>query len=152
MKLLTVAGDELVLRFFWPSAALHEGRQAARYVAERGAHVRAMRLGQESAPADGWLRPVRTMRRGPATYALSEVIGPLTADERALPEGALFVREQHTPMHNEVQPGRNAVRIAMRLRTNRPGGPERAQAIGRQFEKAIEAATGSPCNVELVDE
>jgi NAD(P)-dependent dehydrogenase (short-subunit alcohol dehydrogenase family) len=100
MRLHTLAGDVIDLRFLWPPETLHVGRQAARRYAERAEHVVAMRRDPDK--AGGWetlvsSRPSADGAERLDTYSL--VLG-LTEQELAIPEGELFVRDKVEPMVN----------------------------------------------------
>lgn len=100
MRIHTLTGDIIDLRFIWPSGTMHVGRQAARRYAERMEQVVAMRT--DDGRAGGWEEVVanETSPDGATRTVRYAIVAALTDDERAIPKAALFVRDKEEPMAN----------------------------------------------------
>jgi len=100
MKLHTLAGDVIDLRFLWPPGTMHKGRQAARRYAERMEQVITMR--KDPSKADGWetLYSVSTDLKTNRRTVNYVIIPGLTPAEREIPMDELWVRDKQAPMVN----------------------------------------------------
>jgi hypothetical protein len=101
MRIHTLAGDVIDLRFLWPPGTLHLGRQAARRYAERMEHVITMR--QDPSKADGWevLHSVSVDLATNLRTVNYTMIPALTTIESDIPNDELWVRDKVEPMANE---------------------------------------------------
>ena len=100
MKIHTLAGDVIDLRFLWPPGTMHLGRQAARAYAERQEHAMVMRRDPDIYGGTEKVISDRMSRDGTERIVTYRVIPDLTPDARAIPYDELWVRDKQAPMIN----------------------------------------------------
>ncbi len=100
MRIHTLAGDVIDLRFLWPLGTMHKGRQAARAYAERAEQVVIMRRDPEKQDGTEALVSSRMSADGTVRIDTYSVVPGLTPVEREIPMDELFVRDKQAPMIN----------------------------------------------------
>lgn len=142
MRIHTLTGDIIDLRFLWPPGTMHLGRQAARRYAERMERVGQMRT--DDGKANGWevMTSNEVSPDGTARTVRYAIVAPPTEDELAIPKAELFVRDKLEPMVNVPTDdvGATASVAVGRIAARGDAPTPNWRAIVARFQAAINAA------------
>ncbi len=141
MRIHTLAGDVIDLRFLWPLGTMHAGRQAARRYAERQEHVMKMRRDPDIYGGTEKVISDRMSPDGMERIVIYRCIPGLTPDEREIPYEELWVRDKQAPMINTAVEGMaKMMMLCDGIEPDTDAALERARAIHARIEAYILSA------------